>query len=206
MTSAAAYAASSSAVLLDDIARERLQGILQQYQAGQINRRAIRHRVAAVVRAAYRSGDSMAAQYARTELSSELGKRSRRLVLQSEYLASLIKDVNRTLREYHATGDDWEAIARRLELSVGNAAIRGYNDGLQAEATAAAQLGILLRKKWHTDHESNVCPMCALLDGKEVGVTTSFPIPDGAHPYYDNLVPPLHPNCLCVITLETVSD
>ena len=199
----AAASAARTSVLIEEVARERLANILLDYRDGYINPRAIRFRVAGVIRAAYKASEELAAQFANEHVGSGLGKFKK--TVTSDYLKNLILDANAALREFHATDrsdTEWNGIARRLGLSTGNAAIRGYGDGLLAAGRAAELSGNVMRKRWITETESNVCPFCAALDGKEVGVMVGFGFPTL---YGNDLSPPRHPNCRCSLILVPAS-
>lgn len=52
-------------------------------------------------------------------------------------------------------------------------------------------------KVWITAADEKTCPVCAPMDGVQVDLSAHFTLPDGSQA----LVPPVHPNCRCEVTL-----
>ena len=126
-----------------------------------------------------------------------------------------VKDVNETTREKLrktlsvgiAEEEGIDALRRRVEevfdQARGVRAVKiARTEVLRATnfATAEAyrQSGVVKKKIWYTAVDERVCPICAPLHGKEVGVNERFKSPDFG--MVD--APPAHVNCRCT----TISD
>jgi Phage Mu protein F like protein len=55
--------------------------------------------------------------------------------------------------------------------------------------------------KWFTAEDDHVCPECAALDGKEIGIEDKFFEDD----YSDGEIPPRHPDCRCYTRPDEIS-
>jgi len=97
----------------------------------------------------------------------------------------------------------------RSEMVARTEIIRASNEGA---AEAYLQSGIVEEKVWITAHDDRLCPFCADMDGRIVGVEENFwdegdvmQVDVGEQSYavefdYGDVgVPPLHPNCRCAI-------
>ena len=76
-----------------------------------------------------------------------------------------------------------------------------YRAANWANREAWAQSGVVKSLKWFTAEDGSVCPQCAALDGKIVGMEDQFFNDD----YSDGNAPPAHPDCRCYIRPEEIS-
>lgn len=79
---------------------------------------------------------------------------------------------------------------------------RAYAQGNQAAGEQLAKTfpGVQVVKRWYTNNDDRVCPICAPLNGSSVDIQASFTGGDGEP--VDN--PPAHPNCRCWTATSTV--
>jgi hypothetical protein len=81
-----------------------------------------------------------------------------------------------------------------------------HNIDQQAQQTAwmwMADKGLLqpdAQKIWITAKDEKVCKVCGPMNGKKVGVTEQFKLPDGSMIY----TPGVHPNCRCYVRLQNL--
>jgi HK97 family phage portal protein len=67
---------------------------------------------------------------------------------------------------------------------------------------AFKESGVVQAKQWYTSHDARVCPICAPLDGKMLGLNSKFPFEDD---YDTKQHPPAHVSCRCVL-LPVLTD
>jgi len=87
---------------------------------------------------------------------------------------------------------------KRAEMIAKTESYRASN---WANVQAWRQSGVVKTLKWYTSEQSNVCPICASLEGKEVGIEDEF-FNDS---YSDGDAPPRHPFCNCYVRPEVIS-
>ncbi|AVT83673.1 phage portal protein [Rhodopseudomonas palustris] len=76
-----------------------------------------------------------------------------------------------------------------------------YRTANWANREAWEKSGVVQSLKWYTAEDAKVCPDCAGMNGKTVGISQKF-FDDN---YADGMTPPLHPDCRCYIRPETIS-
>lgn len=69
-----------------------------------------------------------------------------------------------------------------------------------ANREAWAQSGVVKALMFYTAEDDRVCPICASLDGTEVGIEDKFFNDE----YSDGMAPPVHPDCRCYIRPSVV--
>ena len=183
-----------------------MQDVLDEWDAGKINNRSIRHRLENVVRGAYRSSATVAMQH--TMQQSGLPKwKPRDDTFSTEYLTNLVADVRANLREYNASAKD-EVAARkldlRLQLSAVVAAQRGYTDALISSYGQLLDMGFEIDKTWLNSLVRNVpCRFCKKLHGMTIPLHDEFPIvaKEGPKVYVNLQGPPRHPRCQCYLCM-----
>lgn len=213
----AAKAAHSVSSALEVAARQQVVAAFDEWDHAELDAQTIRHRLEAIVRAAYRSSAAVAAKH--TAQQSELpGWSPSEEVFVTKYLTELLKDVRSNLRAYKSserTEVDRRRAILRIQHSAGVAAQRGYTDALVASYKELGDFGYNLRKVWLTNNVNNVpCSNCRALHGVEVGMNEEFPYPKHSKStkVYQNLQgPPRHPRCQCylvifVVTLENAFE
>jgi hypothetical protein len=211
----AANAAHLASTALEDRVRADIVKAFEDWDAGKLNAMSVRHRLENVVRAAYRTSANLAA--AHTARMAEIpGWKPQSQLFNTDYLAALLADTRRNLREYKVSERDDKARRRhilRMQHSAGVGAQRGYTDALIASYTELEDFGYELRKAWLANFKNNVpCPICRSLHGTIVDLHDEFPIPTKTPNVYINLQgPPRHPRCQCylvifIITLENAFE
>ncbi len=81
--------------------------------------------------------------------------------------------------------------------------IRAAQMGEQLQWSYAVELGavpeIAIRRIWRNTRDERLCPICADMEGQEVGLYEEFgaAMPDGSVTYV--LTPPVHPMCRCAV-------
>lgn len=91
-------------------------------------------------------------------------------------------------------GDD-----ARAELIARTETMAASNEGQQEAWSQAVDDGLLTgneKQEWITTPDDRLCPICAPLDGEQVGLNEYFDV-DGEQ--LDG--PPAHPNCRCTVGL-----
>lgn len=208
-----AEAARLAVSALEVEARQQIEDIFQQWEAGDLSNQTVRYRLEAVIRTAYRSSAAVSREAA--QRNSGLTGWTPGETFNTEYLQDLLADVRRNLREYKASGQtekDRRRAVFRMQLSAGVAAQRGYTDQTIDAYTELEGFGYTLRKVWVANYVNNVpCPSCSKLHGTEVGLHESFRDESGPGIYRDLIGPPRHPNCRCKVvvlirTLENAFD
>lgn len=134
-----------------------------------------------------------------------------------KYVGQMLRDVNKTTRDvvrravtYYVTtpgvtlGDAMKLMpfdAMRARRVATTEITRAYAQGNQIGADALAQQfpGLRVVKKWWTNRDSRVCPICAPLHGTTVANDESFTATDDG-PVFQ---PPAHPNCRCWTSFNT---
>jgi hypothetical protein len=211
----AARAAHSAAISIEIIVRKSMQDVLDDWDAGKISNRSIRHRLENVVRGAYRSSATVAMQHAAQQAGLPNWKPTDD-TFNTDYLTRLVADVRANLREYNASTKDEVASRRldlRLQLSAVVAAQRGYTDALISSHQQLAAKGFEIEKVWLNNLVQNTpCRFCRELHGITVGLNEEFPISVSGPKIFINLQgPPRHPRCQCYLctvirTLDNAFD
>lgn len=203
----AARQAHLAATAIEDSARLQVAQAFQDWESGKYNALSIRYRLERIVRLAYRASITVAAEHV-SRMAGVPGW-SPTEVFNSDYLAALIQDVRRNLREYKAS-DKEEAARRRvvfrMQHSAGVAAQRGYTDEMIQAYTELQDFGFQLRKVWLANFVNNApCEHCVALHGTEAALHESFPVSSELKVYGDLKGPPRHPNCKCYLAILVVS-
>jgi hypothetical protein len=204
----AARVAHNAATAIEASARKQMADAFEQWDAGNLSAQSVRHRLEAIVRAAYRGTAAVAIQH--TSQQSGLPNWKPKGVFTSNYLTSLIADIRRNLRDYKVSPKE-EADRRRailrMQLSGAVAAQRGYTDALIESYAELEALGYQLRKVWMANFVNNTpCAICTGLHGTSVGLREEFKVrPSDTSKVYINLQgPPRHPNCRCYLVILVV--
>lgn len=97
-----------------------------------------------------------------------------------------LADASRVLESYF--GSD-----RAFRIAV-TEITRAYAQGNQiaGEILQAEYPGMIVYKRWFTNRDDRVCPICGQLDGDKTGINGTW---EANGKEYDN--PPAHPNCRC---------
>lgn len=221
-----AQESAEAATSLEVANRQQIEALFDAWDSGFINNRQIRHRLENVVRASYRASGAIAREHTRqaAELPAWVPADQ---TFRTEYLASMLSDVRRNLREYghlrkraSSTEDDVAKARRRAMLrikhSAGVATSRGYTDGLIQAHSELEDFGFRVVKVWLANfHNNTPCRYCRALHGKQVGLHDTFraQVSGGTRlaVYRDLQGPPRHPQCHCylaifILTLENALD
>lgn len=85
----------------------------------------------------------------------------------------------------------------RAQLIAVTETTNAYAMGQQiaGEALLAQFPDVRVVKKWYTNNDDRVCPICGQLDGEEVDITDNFS--------HGGANPPAHPNCRCWTNVRT---
>lgn len=206
---AAAKAAHSAVVALEQSARKQISTVMADWESGKLNSMSVRHRLESVIRSAYRSSAALGAALAARE-SGIPGWKPQAEVFSSKYLEALLKDVRANLTAYkqsEKTEADRRRAVLRMAHSAGVGAERGYTDAVIASYKELQDFGYQLRKVWVANFDGNTpCPECVRLHGQEVGLEEEFPSEQTKTKIYHTLTgPPRHPHCQCYIVVLTVS-
>lgn len=199
-----AKAAHLGVSALEDVARERIQALVFEWEAGLISNASIRHALEGLVRQSYRASATMAAAQAKN--NAGLDNWNPKKLQHSTYLHALLADVRRNLRDYKASDKSDVAKRRlvsRIQHSAGVAAQRGYTDSIISSYSELEDMGYDLSKVWLANFINNVpCPHCTKLHGTVVGLHDTFPVPTKSSAVYIDLQgPPRHPRCRCYIAV-----
>lgn len=134
-----------------------------------------------------------------------------------KYVGQLLRDANKTTRDlvrravaYYVTtpgvtlADAMKLMpfdAMRARRIATTEITRAYAQGNQIGADALAEQfsGLRVVKKWWTNRDSRVCPICAPLHGVSVPHDEAFTETDDG-PVFQ---PPAHPNCRCWTSFNT---
>lgn len=203
---AAARTAHLAASSIEDQARQNIKDAFDAWDMGQYDAQTIRHRLEQIIRQAYRASAVLAAQFTTTQSGLPEWKPSG-TVFTSAYLTSLIKDVQRNLREFKSSPKDDPDYRRhilRLQHAAGVAAQRGYTDALIESYAELEKLGYSLQKVWLANFVNNTpCPTCQALHGTSVGLREDFKVlaSDTAKVYLNLQGPPRHPRCRCYLCI-----
>lgn len=203
---AAARQAHLAASSIEEQARANIRDAFDAWDSGQYDAQTVRHRLESIVRQSYRASASLASQFASTQSGLPKWKPSG-TVFTSDYLSSLIKDVQRNLREFKSSprdDPDYRRHILRLQHAAGVAAQRGYTDALIESYAELEALGYSLRKVWLANFINNVpCPTCRSLHGTSVGLREEFKVrvSDTAQVYLNLQGPPRHPRCRCYLCI-----
>ncbi len=203
---AAARVAHLAASSIERQARDNIKLAFDEWDAGQYDAQSIRYRLEQIVRQAYRASAVLAAQFASTQSGLPQWKPSG-TVFTSDYLTSLIKDVQRNLREFKSSprdDPDYRRHVLRLQHSAGVAAQRGYSDALIESYAELEEMGYTLEKVWLANFVNNTpCPTCRALHGTRVGLREEFKVlaSDTAKVYLNLQGPPRHPRCQCYLCI-----
>ncbi len=223
---AQARISANTASSLEGANRHAIETIFDAWDAGQITNRQIRHRLENVVRGAYRASGAIAREHTRRAADLPGWEPARDQTFQTDYLADLLADVRRNLREYTAARskpqtEKQAAKARtravdRIQHSAGVSTTRGYTDGLIQAHIELEDFGFQLIKVWLAQFENNTpCRYCRALHGARVGLREPFhALVRGVRNlgvYRDLQGPPRHPRCHChiailIITLENALE
>lgn len=188
--------------------RQQIASAFDAWERGEYSAQSIRWRLEAIIRSAYRTSAAVAAAHAARE--ADIPGWTPAEVFSTEYLANLLADVRRNLREYKAS-DRGEAARRRAVLrmqhSAGVAAQRGYTDAMIESYSELEDFGFRLRKVWLANFVNNTpCEYCTALHGTEVGLHEDFPTGDNRLKTYGDLKgPPRHPRCRCYLAILIVT-
>lgn len=203
----ATKAAHMAARALSDAALVKLEGFADDLAAGDLTVDQFASEARKVVRFAYRESAAVGRSLT-TQQADRPDWTPAKTITTSDYLASLLTDVNRNVAEYKA-GEQDEKARRKLKLRVGlsatTAAQRGFTDA-QLEHYAELQLlGYKVTKLWLANFLHNdPCANCITLNGTEVPFGDEFPIPtlmSEVSIYRDLQGPPLHVHCKCVMVV-----
>ncbi len=203
---AAARTAHLAASSIEDQARINIQAAFDAWDGGLEDARTVRHRLERIIRQAYRASATLAAQFTSTQSGLPEWKPSG-TVFTSEYLSSLIKDVQRNLREFKASprdDPDYRRHILRLQHAAGVAAQRGYTDALIESYAELEAMGYTLQKVWLANFvNNNPCETCRALHGTSVGLRDEFKVKasDSAKVYLNLQGPPRHPRCRCYLCI-----
>lgn len=199
-----AKAAHYAVEALDDQARNLIAQAFTDWDNGLYDAQTIRHRIEAVVRAAYRQAASLGPGVAAR--ASDIPDWTPAVPFNNEYLQSLLKDVRRNLREFKAAkGEDADKIKRKAILNVqhsaGVGAERGYTDAVLSAYQELADFGYIVEKYWlnNFDNGNVPCPFCRALHGKKAKLGEAFKTPQKV--YLNLQGPPLHPRCHCYLAV-----
>lgn len=204
----AARQAHLAASALESSVRQQIAASFDAWDRGEYSAQSIRWRLEAIVRSAYRTTASVASAHVSRESGIQGWVPSE--VFNTEYLANLLSDVRRNLREYKSS-DRGEVARRRAVLrmqhSAGVASQRGYTDAMISGYTELQDFGFRLRKVWLANFVNNTpCDYCRALHGTEVGLHENFPMGDNLLKVYGDLKgPPRHPRCRCYLAILVVS-
>lgn len=212
---AAAKTASQAANALEAQMRSGIEKAFEDWDAGVLTNRTVRFQLERVVRTGFRSAASIAASQVARQ-SEVPGWKPQEQVFRPEYLKQLLKDVQRNLREYSASGHA-DTVRRKVISNISHSAGVGVHAGFTAQQIASYRelqdFGMQVRKFWSANfigHEP--CVWCRELHGTEVGLAEQFSNPNPRAKAYQSLYgPPLHPNCQCflvtfITTLENVGQ
>jgi hypothetical protein len=200
--------AHNAATAVETQVRQQVENAFDDWDAGVLDAQTVRHRLEAIIRSAYRASAALAIQHTSTQ--SGLPNWKPKGVFKTEYLASLIQDVRRNLRDYKAGDRDdpaRRAYVLRNQLSAAVAAQRGYTDALIESYAQLEDLGYQLRKVWMANFVNNTpCPICTGLHGTTVDLRDTFQVnaSDTAKVYLNLQGPPRHPNCRCFLVILVV--
>ena len=206
----AAQAAHLAASALESSVRQQISNTFDEWDQGKLNAQTVRYRLESIVRTAYRSSAAVAAAHTAREAGIP-GWTPVSEIFSTEYLAALLKDLRRNLRDYKASAKeetDRRRAVLRIQHGAGVAAQRGYTDALIASYSELEGFGYVLRKVWMANFVNNVpCDHCRALHGTEVGLHEEFPAPTLRKlKIYHNLIgPPRHPRCRCYLAILIVS-
>lgn len=148
----------------------------------------------------YDKAKQLAAQYAReyvTEWIAGLDSTSAEAVRSA--VAAFIETPGMTVGDVIRTLETTFDPARAERIAI-TEITRAYAEGnqLAGEDMAEQWPGVRVTKRWFTNNDDLVCPICGPLEGKEVGIDEDFE--SGGEPY-DN--PPAHVNCRCWTSVGT---
>lgn len=203
---AAARTAHQAASSIEAQARNNIQAAFDAWDRGEYDAQTIRHRLEAVIRQAYRASATLAAQFTARQSGLPQWKPSG-TVFTSDYLSSLIKDVQRNLREFKSSprdDPDYRRHILRLQHAAGVAAQRGYTDALIESYSELEDLGYVLQKVWLANFINNTpCETCTALHGTSIGLREEFKVQasDTAKVYLNLQGPPRHPRCRCYLCI-----
>lgn len=208
---AAAEAAHAAVAALEQTARARISQAFSDWENGKITDRDIRTQTEAIVRSAYRA--SVTVGHTHTAEMAELGAWvPQTRVFNTEYLAALLKDVRRNLKEYkksERTEVDRRRVVLRIQHSAGVGAEQGYTDAIIAGAAELEDFGYELEKYWVANFKGNLpCKYCRKLHGTGVPLHEEFKHPGGLKIYLHLQGAPLHPRCQCkiIVLIRTLEN
>jgi hypothetical protein len=195
---------------LESSVRQQVATAIAEWEYGVESDQSIRHRLENIVRNAYRSAAAVGTAHTIRQSGMPEWVPSEK-VFTSDYLAALLKDVRRNLRDYKAgpqLEDDRRRLVTRAQHSAGVAATRGYTDSVIKSYIQLEDMGFSLRKLWMANFEGNTpCIHCRALHGTETGLRDEFPIKSDSKlkVYQDLTGPPRHPRCQCYLVVLIVS-
>lgn len=205
----AAKNAHLAATSLELLVRQEIANVFSAWENGEYTAQSVRWKLESIIRTAYRTSASVAAQHAARQSGIPGWEPSE--VFTSDYLTDLIADIRRNLREYKASDQGEKARRRavlRMQHGAGVAAQRGYTDSMIASYAELEDFGYRLRKVWLANFVNNdPCEHCRALHGVEVGLHEEFPLPTlrKLAVYGDLKGPPRHPRCRCYLAILVVS-
>jgi hypothetical protein len=202
----ATKAAHMAARALSDAAYVKLESLAQDLSSGRITIDKYAAESRKIVRFSYRESATVARSL--TKQQSGLSDwRPEGSVSTSDYLSSLIDDVNKNIAEYKAGEQDEKALRRlklRVRLSATTAAQRGFTDAQLENYGELQEKGFKVSKLWLANFLNNdPCENCKKLHGTEVEFGKEFPVPTlmKVSVYRDLQGPPLHVHCKCMMVV-----
>ena len=112
------------------------------------------------------------------------------------------KQSTRIIENWIRSGEPLDVLEKQMEQILGRERARRIAvtevTRIYAEGNKIAwrDSGMVTGQRWNTAEDELVCPYCAPLDGKEVGLDSGFLSIGGVAV----LNPPLHPNCRCTLS------
>lgn len=191
---------------LADAAIVDLQDFAERMSKGKMTLAEYRNEARRLVRKSYRGSASVARNL--TQQLSELpGWEPQEALKHTDYLDSLLKDVDRNIETFKnstQTNKDLRALSLRVQLSAITAAERGFTDAQLAHYAELEVFGYRVSKLWLANFLNNEpCVDCVLLHGTQVDFNQEFPIPTlmRSSVYRDLQGPPLHVRCKCMMVV-----
>jgi hypothetical protein len=202
----ATQAAHMASRAISDATLISLRDIWDEYASGKLTDAKYLAAAKRIVRSAYRDSARVARNLTKSQAEIPEWTPMNSLV-SSEYLTSLIDDVERNHKEY-LDSDRSDKSARRMrlkfELSAITAAERGFTDSQLMHYGELRDFGFRVRKLWLANFINNEpCADCINLNGTVVDFDSEFPIPTlmKTSVYRDLQGPPLHVRCKCVMVV-----